>query len=74
MIATVDTGQKTFLTGVDKINNGRHDCPGYRGSQEPVVSVGDTKRAGVRNEAGELFRKKEEEAMVEAFRGGYGPS
>ena len=67
------TPAKTFLTGVDEVDDIRHDGPSYRGSQKPIVGVSDAKGTGVGDEAGEFFREDEEETVVEAIRGGMTP-
>jgi hypothetical protein len=73
VLASVDTGQKTFLTRVDKVDDSRHDGPRYCGGQESVVGVSDTKGTGVGDKTGNFFWEEKEETVVETIRGGMTP-
>lgn len=60
--------QKAFLGWFQKFKDRRHNGPSNRGRQEPIITVGDTDGASVRDEAGSLLRDKEEKAFVEVGR------
>ena len=70
VLPTVLPGQKALLRGVDVSTDSRHDTAGDRRGQDPVIRVGHTKRAGVRDKTRVLLREKEKQPMIKALRGG----
>jgi len=56
---TVDAGKETFLSRVEESGDSGHDSAGDGAGQETIVSVSDTDRTGIRDQAGVFFGEQE---------------
>ena len=63
MIPTILTSQENLLSLVDS----RHNAPRDGRRENPVIRVGNAKKAGVRDKACVLFRKEIKKAAVKAL-------
>ena len=73
VIASIFPDQKTFLDRRNVSINSRHNAPGDRRGQEPVVSVSDAKGTGVGKEASLFLGEEEKDPVVKALGGEMAP-